>query len=256
MSEETLDSLLNDDVETEATDLEEAEVETVDDESTEETEAQESDENTESTDETEEGEPSSPDEDDQELTPREKAFLAKANDEKRKRQEVESKLGDKHEPEEVVIPDPVEDPQGYARYLKVEGAKQQLATRISISQELMREKHADYDEKEASFMELAKSDPSLIAQLQQSPNPAKFAYEAAVKAERVAQFDNFDDAVKTEVDKQVTAKTEEIRAELTKEFEAKLKQAQTIPPSGAGAASKGVDSTEAGSESLSDILGE
>ena len=255
MSEETLTDLLNDDVEI-------PEVEAV-----EETEAAE--EETESTDENE-GLPSEPEGQEAEQTEteetpeeeskgedfseREKAFLAKANDEKAKRQELERKLADQDKPEETALPDPIDDPEGYAKALEQRNANSQFAMRVTLSQELMREKHADYDEKEAAFAELMKENPALVQGLHNSSNPAKYAYDLAVKHERMAQFDNFDTAVKSEVEKQVSAATEKLREELEKEYSAKLKTATSLPPSGAKG-SLGSDDTISGDESLADILG-
>lgn len=256
MSEENLESLLNDEVETETAEEEVTDVEESTEESEEEEteEATETEESTESTDE-KEGEPSSPEgEEEPPLTKREEAFLKKANDEKRKRQELEQTYS-QQQAKEQDLPDPFDDPTGYAKALEARNERHQLATRITISQEMMRDKHQDYDERELQFVELAKNDPGLIAKMQQSSNPAKFAYETAVKAERVAKFDNFDDAVKSEVEKQVAAATARIKADLEKEYAGKLSQAQKIPPSGAKSGSYGADSTYAGDDSLSDILG-
>lgn len=257
MSEENLESLLDEEVEAEE-ELE-TEVEESNDDESEESATDESGETeaeAEATDEKTEGEPSSPEGEEEPLTKREEAFLKKANDEKHKRQELEQKYSNQPEKGQEALPDPIDDPEGYAKALQVRNDRNQLATRITLSQELMRDKHADYEEREAQFAELAKTDPSLVAQLQQASNPAKFAYETAVKAERVAQFDNFDDAVKSEVGKQVAAETARIRAEIEKEYSGKLNQAQKIPPSGAKAGSRGSDnSAVAGNDSLTDILG-
>ena len=246
MSETTLDDLLNDEVEIEETEVEET------------TETEESEE-TESTEET--GSPSEPEENQEEqteeeesFTEREKAFLTKANDEKAKRQELERQLADKEKPAEPELPDPMEDPKGYAKALEQQNAATQFAMRVSVSQELMRDKHEDYDEKEAAFIELTKGDPSLVSQMQRSSNPAKFAYDMAVKNERMAQFDNFETAVKSEVEKQVSSAREQIEKELRKEYEAKLKKAESLPESGAKG-SLGSDDTIPGDESLTDILG-
>lgn len=249
MSDTTLDDLLNDDVEIpEAEAAEEVEAEP------------EAEEDTESTEE-ETGSPSEPEDQEQEQTEtgesfseREKAFLAKANDEKAKRQELERKLAEQEQPQEQELPDPVDDPKGYAKALDQRNAATQFAMRVSVSQELMREKHADYDEKEAAFVELAKADPSLATRMQQSTNPAKFAYDMAIKHERMEQFDNFDTAVKTEVDKQLSTARAELEKSIRAEFEAKLKKAESLPPSGAKG-SLGSDDTIPGDESLTDILG-
>lgn len=252
MSENDLESLLNDEEETVVP--EESEAEEVQAEEAETAETESTGDNEGSPPEPEEAKEESTD-DGESFSDREKAFLAKANDEKAKRQalekELESQKAQPQEPEKV--PDPVEDPEGYAKYLDNKNAANQWAMRVSISQEMMREKHADYDEKEAAFLELAKENPALTGQLQSSSNPAKFVYDMAVKHERMAQFDNFDTAVKTQVDKEVAEARKQIEAELRKEYDAKLKKAD-LPPSGAKG-SLGSDDTIPGEESLTDILG-
>lgn len=253
MSEETLDSLLDDSVETSEA-VEEVAEETTD-ETVEESSTTEQEE--EKAEQTDEGEPE-PEEKPQDdgFSEREKAFLAKANDEKSKRQELQKELdslrAEPKEPEKV--PDPVEDPEAYANYIESKNAASQFATRISVSQELMRQLHDDYDEKEALFTQLAKDDPTLVAGLNKATNPAKFAYDMAVKHERMSQYDNFEDAVSAQVAKQVETIKEQLKAEFEKSYEAKLKEATSLPPSGAKG-SQGSDSTVPGEESLTDILG-
>lgn len=249
MSEETLNDLLNDEAETLETEEAEETVETEEEEteSTEEEEGSTSEPEEQEENPTEEREPS---------TEQDKAFYQAMKDERAKRQELERKLesmqAQPKEPEKV--PDPVEDPEGYAKYLDSKNAATQWQIRTSISQEMMRDKHADYDEKEAVFLELAKENPALVSQLQASSNPAKFAYDMAIKHERMSQFDNFDSAVASEVEKQVKARLEAAEAEIRKQYEAKLKKAESLPPSGAKG-SLGSDDTIPGNESLSDILG-
>lgn len=123
-----------------------------------------------------------------------------------------------------------------------------------MSQAFMRKQHEDYDEKEVAFMDLAKSDPSLLAQAKTHPFPAEFVYQTVQKHERFSKFDSFDDAVKSELDKSRATMEKELRASIEKEYQAKLNRAQSIPPSGAGG-SLGADNTAVTHESLDDILG-
>lgn len=52
-----------------------------------------------------------------------------------------------------------------------------LETRVVQSQEIMRGRHADYDEVEAVFAEAMDADPTLVAKMQAHPMPALFAYQ-------------------------------------------------------------------------------
>lgn len=51
--------------------------------------------------------------------------------------------------------------------------------RTNMSREIMLELKDDYEDMESLFIELAKEDNSLIEKMKKSPNPAKYAYNAA-----------------------------------------------------------------------------
>lgn len=104
---------------------------------------------------------------------------AALNAERKKRQELEEKLRAQQEPEK--IPDPVEDPEGYAAHLEFKQVAASYQLRAEISRSFMAEMKPDYAEKEAVFLELANTRPDLIAKIQSHPNPAKFAYDTAAE---------------------------------------------------------------------------
>ena len=95
--------------------------------------------------------------------------------ERKKRQELEAKL--QAEPEK--LPDPVEDPEGYAAALEQRQAESAFKQKADLSREVMMSIHDDYGDKEAVFMQMAESDPSLVGKLHAAANPAKFAYDTA-----------------------------------------------------------------------------
>lgn len=258
MSEEqSLDDILNDDVP--APEVDEAPVvedkpEVVETES-EKPETGEEAESESAGSEGEKGEPPAPK---IELSERERAFLAKGEDEKRKRQDLERELQEfrSQAAQPKATPDPIEDPEGFIR----DQDQKRLNDRISMSQELMRSQHQDYDEKEIKFVELVKTNPHLYQQMSQSANPAKFAYEAVMREERLNQFDSLDDtlkakedALKQDFEKQMAEKEKQIREDIEKEYKEKYQSLAGLPPSGAGN-SKGSDNTSVGFETLEDIL--
>lgn len=105
------------------------------------------------------------------------------HDEKRKRQELERRLAEVEKPQQQEEgPDLFVDPKGFTEGLKNEIKQTVLSERISLSRELMLETKTDYAEKEARFVEMAKADASLVAKMNASANPAKFAYDTASKA--------------------------------------------------------------------------
>lgn len=126
-------------------------------------------------------------------------------DERRKRQEYEQKLNElenfirqqqqpKPQPQpqpqqqEPPPPDYYADPEGYLRHYnqQIQAHQARMAeqfqaqlfqTRAEHSAELMRLRHADYDEVEKVFVAAAQQSPHLVAEMANNPNPAKFAYE-------------------------------------------------------------------------------
>lgn len=178
--------------------------------------------------------------------------------ERQKRQEAERKLAEsspKPEKDEKPLPDVLEDPKAFQNHLQEQIAAANLQTRISVSQAVMREKHDDYDEKEARFLELVKDDPGLVAQMQSSDLPAKFVYETVTKRERFGQFDNFDKALNDAVSKEKESLKKQIREELEKEYQQKFGKLAKLPPSGAAGSSEADDASLPTITPLKDILG-
>ncbi len=108
------------------------------------------------------------------------------SEERRKRQEAEKKaeelearLAKAADPEFEKVPDPIDDPDGYARHLENKSNLQALKTKINLSRDILLDAKEDYPEKEKVFVELARANTHLIAQMNASPNPAKFAYQTA-----------------------------------------------------------------------------
>jgi len=102
--------------------------------------------------------------------------------ERHKRQEAEKQL--KELQTKSTIPDPINDPEGYATYLRDQGSQESLNTRIALSRDLMIDAKPDYLEKESVFMGLIMKDgqvvdDSLHKRFLASPNPARFAYTHA-----------------------------------------------------------------------------
>lgn len=94
--------------------------------------------------------------------------------ERKKRQELEEK--GKETPK---LPDPVDDPEGYSAAVNDAVQREMLNARITLSRDLMMDSTPDFTEHEKVFVEMAQANPSLVAQMHASPNPAKFAYQTA-----------------------------------------------------------------------------
>lgn len=181
-------------------------------------------------------------------------------DERRKRQELERKLAEleaskaENKPER---PDVFADPDGAFSHveqsLKNEMAMAIHSTRLELSQEMMRTVFPDYDELESEFVDMAKDNPVLLQELQNSTMPARFAYDTAKKAREAAELKN--------VDKMRAKMEAEIRAEIEAQIKQEAEQTQAksaekqkaLTPSLAATQSKGSidDSVD---ESLESIL--
>lgn len=118
-------------------------------------------------------------------------------DERRKRQELEKRLAEFEQrfaqlsqPQQPAPEPPSWDlePAQAAQYLQQQFQHQVWTTRVALAEEMLREKHADYDEVSATFAEAAKQDPSLLNRLYAAPNPARFAYQEGRKLRMLAEI--------------------------------------------------------------------
>lgn len=151
--------------------------------------------------------------------------LHKARDaERHKRQELEGQL--KQQQTVVNAPDPVTDPEQYTNYILGEGDVRLQRSKIEQSQELMRDTATDYEEKEKVFMSLLAdetgniTDAKLLAEFNKSLNPAKFAYNHAIK------HLDFVDKTRPEYEGSLRAK---IAAELLADYKSKGLGAFDLP---------------------------
>lgn len=174
-----------------------------------------------------------------------KAFETAMIHERRKRQELEMQLQAKQQEADV---DRDEYAEGIIAKVRAEQQNNRIIDRIELSQELAREKYADYDEKEAAFIQMTEQNPLLIVEMRNSKNPAAFAYRTAQNQQKLAEMGNPDEYEK------------KLREKITKELEAKFatetKKRTELP--GTLANQRGVSGmtaqTWAGPTELGDIL--
>tara|TARA_R110002110_G_scaffold284630_4_gene498670 strand:- start:541 stop:1284 length:744 start_codon:yes stop_codon:yes gene_type:complete len=136
-------------------------------------------------------------------------------DERRKRQEAESKLRKQDEVKEP-IPDPVTNPDAYNKYMDSQSDEKVFKSRVTLSADLMKDAHEDYPEKEKVFMEMISKvaddggidviNPILYSQFRESSNPAKFAYQEASK--HLDYLDKVSPDYEARLTKQLKAKLE------------------------------------------------
>lgn len=180
-------------------------------------------------------------------------------DERRKRQALEAELqqlkqGQQPAPEEQKA-DWYGDPEKAAQTMQQQLSQQAFNTKLELSQDMMRGQFEDYDDLETEFVDLAKQDPRLIQEMQQAPNPARFAYETAKKAREYEAMKDVD-SYKAKLRQQVEAELrKELEAEQQQKAEKQQRKRDAIDPSLASSTSNGLKSDDyAGPTPLDNIL--
>lgn len=137
----------------------------------------------------------------------------KRQDAEKRLKELEEKLQQAPQQEQVKVPDPIEDPQGYAKFMEDKTNLDALRTKVNLSRDLMLDLKDDYAEKETLFVELARANPYLVQQMNASPNPAKFAYQTATEHLEVQKYKDpkYQEQLKSELKEQLR---KELLAEL------------------------------------------
>lgn len=131
--------------------------------------------------------------DDQKTVP-----VAALVDERRKRQALEQQLQEYQKPKEEKV-DLFADPDRFVDDVNQRIKEVERTTRINLSREMVMSSKADYEEKETKFVEMAQQNPYLIQQMNQSSNPAKFAYDTAAKQLQVDEVLSDPEAYKAKI---------------------------------------------------------
>lgn len=154
--------------------------------------------------------------------------LTALQEQRKRRQEAERELDElrrRHNaPQDI---DPLEDPQGFTAQVD----RKVALMRFELQEEAMRERHDDYDEVQAEFLDLARSNPTLQAELASSRNAPKFAYDTAMKARELKRLDSVDDyksALRKELEAQIRAELL-AEAQKTQGKKAALAEATALP---------------------------
>ena len=170
-------------------------------------------------------------------------------DERRKRQDAESRLSNALKSQETV-PDQYEDPEGHAAYLE----RQSHEGRINGSRETAMLLKDDYPEMETVFMGMVRdaqgnvTNQSLINQMNAASSPALFAYNKAKEHQETERYR--DPAARDQYEA-------ELKERLLKEIREELgtKPIETVPNlTGATAAGKNTLDIIPGAETVDDLF--
>lgn len=165
---------------------------------------------------------------------KERALLAAATEERRKRQELERRLAEiskpPQEPEKPFWDDPEAALKRQTQHLeqsKAQIAQMFIQERIKISEHHARKQYEDFDDKVNEFGQALQEVPGLYQQWLSSPDPAEFAYKTAknrIELREVGSLEQY----KAKIEKEARIKVE---AEFKKKMEDLEKQRQSIPDS-------------------------
>jgi hypothetical protein len=112
-------------------------------------------------------------------------------------------------PQPEVIPNPVEDPQGYHDYMEARADHKAFNGRLNLSEALLRQQHdhADVEAKIAVFKKAAAANPALRAELSRQPLPYHWAYQ---QAEKLMALEEIGDpaAYRSKLETEIRAKLE------------------------------------------------
>lgn len=148
--------------------------------------------------------------------------IAALHDERTKRQATEEELKSyksKYDQDDNE-PDPAEDPEGFKEYTRKKAKHELIMTSRNTSRDKMVESHPDFTEKEDIFLVLAGSNPNLVTEMDESGNPAKFAYEKGKE---------WEDTQREKLKAQIVANAKDEVIEETSEEEGRKETALKVP---------------------------
>lgn len=158
-------------------------------------------------------------------TEKERAYKRGMQEEREKRQRMEAELRElKAAPKTPV--DPWSDLPGALKSTQEQLREEMFVERCNLTEETLREKHADFDEVRAVFIEAANANPTLWAQIRQERNPAKFVYREGLRIKELKDVGGDFGAYKSKLET-------DLRTKLEAEYAAKYgaKPAPVVPAS-------------------------
>lgn len=161
----------------------------------------------------------------QDMSDKERALLYTAQEERRKRQELEKKLAEmgSKEPPKTFWDDPE---TRLAKHLE-EIQSVATNTRLQTAEAIARSKYSDFQEKVDVFAQIVQQTPGLAQQWLASPDPAEFAYKLGKNHKELQEAGNLD-ALRAKMEKEIRLKVEN---EMKANAEKLAAERAAIPPS-------------------------
>ena len=144
---------------------------------------------------------------------KEQAYKRAMQAEREKRQAVEARLRELEAPKKEPV-DPWTDLPGALKSEREQLQETLFVERCNLTAEIARQRHTDYDEMQAAFLEAAEADPSLFVRLRQERNPAEYAYKqgvlhrelGSVNGDPIAYREKLKASIRAEVEAEFAAK--------------------------------------------------
>lgn len=158
----------------------------------------------------------------EEFTDKERAFLRAAEEERRKRQELERRLAELEKPKQPESEKKTfwDDPEGFLKahdqQIEQKLTQREMNAKLSTAEAIARVKYKDFDQNVEEFAQALQATPGLRESWLASQDPAEFAYRFGERTKLIREAGSLD-ALKAKIEK-------ETRAKLEAEFKAKQKE--------------------------------
>lgn len=149
----------------------------------------------------------------QQFTEKERAFLAAAQEERRKRQALEQQLATLQKQPEGEKKTFWDSPDEALQSFQQQVQQAILQTRLNTAEAIAKNKYKDFAENVAEFEQVAQSVPGLAQQMMNAADPAEFAYQVGKRQKELKQIGDIEE-YKMKIQR-------ETRAQLEAEFKAK-----------------------------------
>jgi len=163
----------------------------------------------------------------QEMSEKERAFLAAVQEERRKRQDLERRLAEVEKVKPAEEKTFWDDPEGHLKSFEQKLENERIQTKLQTAEAIARSKYPDFEENVTYFVEALQSTPGLHAQWLQSHDPGEFAYRLGKITKDVRSAGSIDALV----EKIRKEEREKVHAEYKKKQDEIEKQRQDLTPS-------------------------
>jgi hypothetical protein len=194
----------------------------------------------------------------EEFTEKERAFLRAAEEERRKRQDLERRLAELEKPKPAQEDKKTfwDDPEGHLKSfetsLEQKLTQREMNVKLATAEAIARTKYKDFDDNVQEFAQALQATPGLRESWLAAPDPAEFAYRFGERTRMIREAGSLD-SLREKIEKETRAKLEAEYKAKQKELEAQ-REALTPSLSDVRGAAKREQPVYTGPTPLDDIL--